>query len=205
MIRVKVCGITRRADAEAAIEAGADMLGFNFYRPSPRYVEPSQVRGILSGLERAVATAGVFVNETAEHIDEYMEACGAGLVQLHGDESPEFCASLGRPVIMAIRVGSESDLSGIEDYKVWAVLVDSRTEGFGGSGKAPDWDLARKVRESCDRVILAGGLTPDNVAEAIAAVEPWGVDVATGVESAPGIKDHEKIKLFIKAVRDASG
>jgi len=106
---------------------------------------------------------------------------------------------------MAIRVGSESDLSGIEDYKVWAVLVDSRTEGFGGSGKAPDWDLARKVRESCDRVILAGGLTPDNVAEAIAAVEPWGVDVATGVESAPGIKDHEKIKLFIKAVRDASG
>jgi len=203
-VRVKICGLTRRKDAEAAVELGADLLGFNFYPRSPRYVDPSLARSILADLPRAAGTVGVFVNEEAARIIAVTAAAGVAMAQLHGDETAEFCAGLPLPAIKAVRVGGADDLAGIEKYRVWAILIDSKTPGFGGSGEKPDWGLAAQAGGKC-RLILAGGLCPDNVAEAIGAVKPWGVDVASGVESAPGIKDAEKMKRFIEAVRNVSG
>ena len=204
MVRVKICGITSRADAEAAIAAGADFLGFNFYPDSPRYVEPSLVRVILADLSRPVGTVGVFVNADADRVRATCETSGVGMVQLHGDETPEFCAAMDRPVLKAVRIGGPEDLSGIEEYKVWAMLADSRTPGFGGSGVKPDWALAADAARRTNRLFLAGGLSPENVGEAIRAVQPWAVDVSSGIEKEPGIKDHEKMRRFIQAVKNAS-
>jgi len=204
MARVKICGITSRTDAEAAIATGADFLGFNFYPDSPRYVDPSLVRVILADLSRAVGTVGVFVNADADRIRAVGETSGVGMVQLHGDESPGFCAAMDQPVIKAFRVGGPDDLAGIEDFEVWAVLVDSRTPGYGGSGVKPDWGLAADAGRRAKKLFLAGGLDPGNVGEAIRAVRPWAVDVASGIEKEPGIKDHEKMRRFIEAVKNAS-
>jgi len=203
-VKVKICGITGLQDAEAAIEAGADFLGFNFYPKSPRYLEPESAGEIISALGPGVKAVGVFVNETPAKIRECCSRSGAGVIQLHGDESPELAAELSLPVIKAVRLGGPADLIGIEDYRVWALLADSQSPGFGGSGKTANWDLARQMRERSPRLFLAGGLTPDNVAEAIITVRPWAVDVCSGVEREPGVKDRAKLKKFMEAVKDVA-
>jgi phosphoribosylanthranilate isomerase len=204
-VRIKICGLTRRRDAEAAVEMGADLLGFNFYPRSPRYIDPAQVRAIISGLPRAAVSVGVFVNEDAAKITAVMETAGLGMAQLHGDEPPELCAALPFPVIKALRAGSAKDLEAASAFSTWALLIDSKTPVFGGSGERPDWVLAAAAKKFSNRLILAGGLTPENAAEAVATVGPWAVDVASGVESEPGIKDLEKMRRFIEAVKNVSG
>lgn len=202
-VRIKICGITRREDAVAAAEAGADMMGVNFYPASPRYVEPSEAARLISGL--GVEAAGVFVNADPAAVESAAARAGVQYVQLHGDEGAEFAVRLSRPVIKVIRLSEAADLAGIEQWRVWSILIDSRTAAFGGSGKPADWGLAAEAARRVPRLILAGGLTPENVAAAVRAVRPWGVDVASGVESAPGIKDPEKIKKFIEAVKNVAG
>jgi phosphoribosylanthranilate isomerase len=201
MVQVKICGITSLADALLAAAAGAEMLGFNFYPRSPRYVDPRLVREILRELSPVfqVVPVGVFVNENAETIREIAEMSGVRMVQLHGEESPEFCRELGLRVIKALRIAAAEDAEKAASYTVDALLVDSKTPVFGGSGVRPDWVLAEKIARRFPRVILAGGLNPDNVAAAIAAVRPWGVDAASGVEREPGVKDPELVRRFISA------
>jgi len=206
MVQVKVCGITSLADAMLAAAAGADLLGFNFYPRSPRYVDPRLVREILQELSPAfqVMPVGVFVNESAETIRETVAQSGVGMVQLHGEESPGFCRELKLRVIKALRVASAEDADQAANYEVHALLVDSKTPAYGGSGIRPDWRLAENLARRFPRVILAGGLTPDNVAQAVAAVRPWAVDVASGVEKEPGVKDPELVQRFVNAVAAAS-
>ena len=205
MVQVKICGITSLADAMLAAAAGADLLGFNFYPRSPRYVDPRLVREILQELSPAfqVMPVGVFVNESAETIRETVAQSGVGMVQLHGEESPEFCRKLKLRVIKALRVASAEDADQAANYEVHALLVDSKTPAYGGSGIQPDWRLAESIARKFPRVILAGGLTPDNVAAAIAAVKPWAVDAASGVEKEPGVKDPELVRRFIAAATAA--
>lgn len=202
MVKVKICGITRMADALLAAALGADYLGFNFYPPSPRYVEPALVREILSELSSSyrVRAVGVFVNENAETIRRVAAESGIRTAQLHGDETPEFCRGLGLEAIKVLRVAGEADVAAAGAYAGHTLLVDSKTPQFGGSGVRPDWALAEKICRRHPQVLLAGGLTPENVAEAIRIVRPWGVDVSSGVESEPGTKDPDKLKAFLRAV-----
>lgn len=206
MVKVKICGITSMADALLAAAAGADLLGFNFYSLSPRFVEPELVREILQELSSAfqIVPVGVFVNESAETIREIVAMIGVRMVQLHGDEPPEFCRGLNLRVIKALRLASAADADQAASYEVDALLVDSKTPGFGGSGVRPDWRLAERLARRFPRVLLAGGLNPANVAAAIAAVKPWGVDVASGVEKEPGRKDPDLVRRFIAAATAAS-
>ena len=205
MVKVKICGITSLADALLAAAAGADLLGFNFYPRSPRFVEPRLVREILSELSATfpIMPVGVFVNERAETVREIAAMSGVRMVQLHGDESPEFCRELNLRVIKALRVGAAADAKKAASYAVEALLVDSQTPVFGGSGVRPDWAVAETIARRFPRVLLAGGLTPDNVAAAISTVKPWGVDVASGVEKEPGVKDPELVRRFIEAATAA--
>lgn len=200
--RVKICGITRREDALAAIDAGADALGLVFYPPSPRCVTPAQAAEITRGLPPFVTLVGLFVNADAESIAEAVAAAGIGLIQFHGNECPDYCASHGRPWIKALRMKDDLDLQrAAEDYRdAGALLLDSYRPGVpGGTGDTFDWD--RIPSELAGRVILAGGLDEDNVTEAIRRVRPYAVDVSGGVESDKGIKDVRKIQAFIRGVR----
>jgi len=199
---VKICGITTEEDAEAAVNAGADFLGFNFYPLSSRYVSPDAVRSIMAELRGAVRTVGVFVNERADVIETICERAGIEIIQLHGDEGPGFCRRFERPVIKAFRMGPDFDISEINEYKTWAVLADSRTDGYGGSGITVDFEMARRARDLRERFYLAGGLDADNIKQAIESVGPWAVDAASRIESEPGKKDHEKMFDFIRAVKD---
>jgi phosphoribosylanthranilate isomerase len=196
---VKICGITGGADAEAAVEAGADWIGLNFWARSRRHVTLEQARAIVEVLPGDVRKVGVFVNAPAPHLLEIASALGLDLVQLHGDETPELARSLGRPVLRALRVSSASDLFGLDAWPGEHVLVDAPSEGYGGSGTAFDWGLVRGVQGK--KLILAGGLDPDNVAQAVRQVRPAGVDVASGVESSPGIKDADKMRRFVDAAK----
>lgn len=199
MSKVKICGITNEADAQAAVEAGTDALGFIFYERSPRYVTPDTVRTITAGLPPFVTAVGVFVNMPPEAVNETVRDCGLHAAQLHGDESPEYCEQINGAVVKAIRVKDDDIAQVIAPYRVQAVLLDTYTpDKYGGTGRTFDWDL---VRESSHRIILSGGLTPDNVGEAIRRVQPYAVDTGSGVEAEPGRKDHDKIRAFIHAVR----
>ena len=199
--RVKICGITRLADALTAVEAGADALGFIFAPNTPRFVDPDRVASITAELPPFVTTVGVFVNKDAPTIKGIIDQCRLDVVQLHADVPPEFCRALDRRVIKAIRVKDESSLSILSNYDVNAFLLDTYVEGkMGGTGQVFDWDLALKAKTRA-RIIVAGGLDPDNVAQAVRRVKPYGVDVGSGVESRPGRKDPHKIRQFIKAVR----
>jgi phosphoribosylanthranilate isomerase len=202
---VKICGITRLEDAMTAAELGARALGFNFYRKSKRFIEPEQAAEIIEELPGHVLKAGVFVNEAAEEIERIDTLCDLDLIQLHGDESPGFCRQWGDRVVRAVRLASENDLQQLAEYTfARMVLVDAALRGaYGGTGMVADWQLAARAKEFGLPVILAGGLTPANVCKAIQAVDPFGVDVAGGVESAPGIKDPEKIRQFMRGVRNA--
>lgn len=203
--KVKICGITNLDDATAAVAAGADSLGFVFYRKSPRYVAPTVVKGIVSGLPPFVTPVGVFVNEEAKVIRDLMDECGLALAQLHGDETASYCDMLGRPVLKAIRLRDRSSLLALAEYQgrsgLRGFIVDAfSAETYGGTGQIVDWVLAAEVAQA-SRTLLAGGLTPENVGEAIRKVRPYGVDVTSGVEASPRKKDHEKVRDFIRAVR----
>ena len=200
--RVKICGVTRREDALLAGRLGADAIGLQLlaaarsatWRPPPR-------ARIVRALPPLVTAVGVFVNPTRDEVLRAVEASGVAVVQLHGDEPPELCASLPFPVVKAIRVTGPASLAALLSYEVQGFLLDAPGPGFGGSGTSFDWSLAAEAAASVP-VLLAGGLTPENVAEAIRAVRPWGVDVASGVEVSPGVKDPEKLRRFIVAAKE---
>jgi len=198
--RVKICGITRLEDALAAAEAGADALGFNFWPGSKRYLEPRAAAEIITRLPPFVATVGVFVDPTRDEALRAAEASGVQWLQLHGDEPPELCASLPLPVLKGLRVRDRASLDALERYDVAGFLLDADTAGYGGSGQTFDWAVAAEGARRAP-IVLAGGLTPENVAEAVRQVRPWGVDVASGVERAPGVKDHEKTARFIREAK----
>ncbi|MGE4182628.1 MAG: phosphoribosylanthranilate isomerase [Limisphaerales bacterium] len=203
--RVKICGITSLDDALTAVEAGADALGFMFYPPSPRNVRPDIVRSIVEQLPPFVAKVGVFVNADEAQIRAVRLESGIDSVQLHGKEPPELCRSLAPiPVLKAFRMEGPNSLRALEPYAGCAWLLDSYVAGvFGGTGQTFNWDLACEAVRRGGRVVLAGGLTSDNVARAIAAVTPYAVDVSSGVEAAPGKKDPAKVRAFIEAAKTA--
>lgn len=192
-------------DAEVAVRAGADALGFVMYRKSPRFIEPAVARAIVVGLPPFVLPVGVFVNEEAERVRALVDECGFALAQLHGDESALYCQNLGRPVLKALRLKDRRTFLSLAEFhgraNVRGVLIDAFSDqAYGGTGQTVDWTLAQEAARSTP-IILAGGLTPANVAEAISQVRPYGVDVSSGVERSPGKKDPEKVKTFMDAAR----
>jgi len=201
MVRVKICGITNLGDALLAAELGAHALGFIFYPKSPRKVEPETARSIIAQLPPFVASVGVFVDEEAAVVQELAASLGLDWVQLHGQESPDYCRNLGRKVIKGFRIQDEDSLRLLADFQgaAQALLLDSYKKGqVGGTGEIFDWHLARKAKKyGC--IILAGGLTSKNVAQAMATVLPSAVDTASGTEAAPGKKDPAKLRAFFKA------
>ncbi|HEU0290740.1 MAG TPA: phosphoribosylanthranilate isomerase [Burkholderiales bacterium] len=201
---VKICGITRPEDALAAARAGAHAIGLVFYAKSPRHVTPARAAEIIRVLPPFVTTVGLFVDATAEGVRAALAEAPVGLLQFHGDETPEFCRQFRRPYVKAVRVKAGVDLlQYAQDYHdAKALLLDAYVEGLhGGSGAAFDWSLIPRGLPL--PVILSGGLTPENVADAVRRVRPSAVDVSSGVESAKGIKDAQKIAAFIKGVRNA--
>jgi phosphoribosylanthranilate isomerase len=206
MIRVKICGITNSADAMAAIDAGANLLGFNFYEKSPRHIAPAEAAKIRPQLPQRVKAVGIFVNALSADVMALRKSLKLDAVQLHGDESPDFVAGIASatPVIKAFRVEPEFPLATLDEYpSAFAFLFDAaQTDQYGGTGRATDWDAARRAALS-HRIILAGGLKVENVAAAVRIVRPYGIDVASGVESSPGKKDHERLREFIQEVRRA--
>lgn len=203
MTYVKVCGITNLEDALAAVAAGADMLGFNFYRPSPRYLDPHAAREIIDQVPTEVLTVGVFVNEAQAIVEQIADAAGVAAVQLHGDESPEFCQRLKhRYVIKVLAARQDFDPARACDFDVQAIMLDAfDRKARGGTGHTIDWSLARRTRELVPRLFLAGGLSPENVTAAIAAVEPYAVDACSALETSPGRKDAQRLRAFVQAVR----
>lgn len=205
MTKIKICGIKNVTDALAAMDAGADLIGFNFYPKSPRYIDVGICRDIMSVMRRYghITYVGVFVNSSVEEIRATIETCGLSLAQLHGDETSEMLNSLNGKAFKAFRgiTDVETDKRMIANGKP-AFLVDAAVKGvYGGSGVTADWSAAAELAKRYP-LLLAGGLTPENVADAVRQVKPWGVDVASGVESAPGVKDAGKMKAFVQAVRD---
>ena len=204
MIRVKICGITHMADAEKAIELGADALGFVFAK-SPRQITPQKARDITRRISPFVKTVGVFVNEEPSEIRKVMDFCGLDLLQLHGNETVSTCSKLAPKVIKAFRVQSEESLSRIAEFKnhVRAILLDAYQEGLsGGTGKTFDWRLAVKAKASGIPMVLSGGLGPGNIDEALERVNPFAVDISSGIEKRPGIKDHEQMRIFMRKIKD---
>ena len=213
MVRVKFCGITNLEDAAAAIELGADLLGFNFYTKSPRYIPPPACRSIVqelsvtvAALDRPVQMVGVFVNHLPQEVTAILHDCGLDLAQLSGDEPAEDLLRIGPAAFKAIRLGNDAALEDAIQaipprHSEPAFLVDAGVPGqYGGTGRVADWKQAR-LAAGYFPLLLAGGLTPENVAQAVAEVQPWGVDVASGIESAPGRKDARLMKRFVEAVK----
>ena len=212
MTKIKICGIKTLKDALAAVDAGADYLGFNFYLKSVRFVEKETCAEIISVLKREhpnIKMIGVFVNSPVDEVKNILETCSLNLAQLHGDETPEMFAQLAPRVFKAFRLSTdfESDKRTVTDFvelrqgQVPVLLVDAAVKGvYGGSGVTADWSAAKELAKKYP-LLLAGGLTPDNVADAVRQVKPWGVDVASGVESSLGSKDEAKMVAFVKAVR----
>ncbi len=211
MFRIKICGITSESDAQAVASAGADAVGLNFFEKSPRFLAPENAAAVAAALPIDVVKVGLFVNATAKQIQEIWARLGLDLIQLHGDEPPEFLGELGdRPVMRAFRLGEEGlapVLAYLErcrdlDCLPRLVLIDSFRKGhYGGTGATADWDTARQYPSKAwhPPLVLAGGLTPENVCEAVQAVRPSGVDTASGVESAPGKKDAALARRFVEA------
>ena len=204
-MKIKICGITNTEDAKVAWESGADALGFILYAQSPRYVDPQTVKTIVSGLPPFIVSVGIFVNESSKTVQNIMEKCGLTYAQLHGDETPEYCETLDRPILKALRLKDRSSFLSLAEYRgragVKGFVVDAFSESsYGGTGQTTDWSLAAEVARAAP-ILLAGGLTPENVQDAIAQVHPYGVDVSSGVEVRPGKKDHDKVRAFIRAVQ----
>jgi len=204
MIRVKICGITNAADALAAVEAGANLLGFNFYAKSPRHINEAEAAKIRPQLPKKVEAVGIFVNAPAADVAALCKSLRLDAAQLHGDELPETVAEVSRsvPVWKAFRVEPDFPLKTLDEFpEAFAFLFDAAHTGqYGGTGRTTDWDVARRAAVS-RRIILAGGLTVENVAAAVRIVRPYAVDVASGVESKPGKKDHGRMREFIQEVR----
>ncbi len=199
-VRVKICGITRGEDALAAVESGADALGFVFYSGSPRHIRLEAARDIIRELPPFVTTVGVFVDEDPSTISEIVEAAGIDVVQLHGGEPEEVCRLWPR-VIKAFRVRELTDLDAVARYRVSAYLLDTYSPDMpGGTGQVFNWDIALEAKRF-GPVVLAGGLTPENVDRAVRWVRPYGVDVSSGVEREKGVKDEEKVRLFIERAK----
>ena len=204
MIKIKICGITNFDDAMAASDSGVDALGFNFYKKSPRYIEPAKAAEIIAQLPPFVMPVAVFVNEREDKIRDILFTTGIKVLQFHGDEKPEFCGRFAARAIKAFQVKDKESLKHMVHYHVSALLLDSYQEGVrGGTGTSFDWHLA-VVAKTFGRIILAGGLNPENVSEAVKLVQPYAVDVAGGVEKEKGIKDHARMKKFITEARKAA-
>jgi phosphoribosylanthranilate isomerase len=213
MTKIKICGIKNVTDALAAMDTGADLIGFNFYPKSPRYIDVGRCRDIMSVMRNYghIKYVGVFVNASVEEVRATMETCGLSLAQLHGDETPQMLESFNGKAFKAIRLSTDSgtDSRMVTDFAksrldvAPALLVDATVKGvYGGSGVTADWSAAAELAKKYP-LLLAGGLTPEIVADAVRQVRPWGVDVASGVESRPGVKDEAKMKAFVQAVREA--
>lgn len=207
-VKVKICGLTNAEDAAVAVEAGADALGFVFHKKSPRCAETAAVKAIIKELPPFVLPIGVFVNEEPNVVRDVMDRCGLALAQLHGDETAAYCEMLGRPVLKAIRLRDRGSFLALAEFQgragVRGFLVDAfSSSAYGGTGQVADWSLAAEAAAvAC--ILLAGGLTPENVAQAVGQVRPYGVDVSSGVEARPGKKDHAKVRAFVQAVKLAS-
>lgn len=202
MTEIKICGMTNTDDAMNAAECGADALGFIFYRKSPRYIAPETAREIIENLPQSLCKVGVFVNHDAKGIKEIVEFCGLDLIQLHGDESPEYCRQFPKSKLIKAIAAKTPRLS---EYPVSAILIDAYDPKlYGGTGEKSDWDLAVKIKEN-HTLILSGGLNPENIREALKIVSPDAVDINSGVELSPGKKDPEKVKKIIEIVRQTGG
>jgi phosphoribosylanthranilate isomerase len=202
LTEIKICGITRLEDALCAAECGADAVGFIFHEASPRYITPEKAKAIIAQLPEGIVKVGVFVNREMEVVQWTMEACGLDLIQLHGDESPAYCRRFPpERVIKAVSPRTAEELRVLDIYEVRAFLVDARDPGrYGGTGKRADWVLAASIGKT-HPLILAGGLDAGSIAEALAAVAPQAVDINSGCESAPGIKDHGRMRQIIGMIQ----
>ena len=201
--RIKICGLTREADVDAAVEAGADAIGFVIYDKSPRHVDLARAAALASRLPPFVMPVGLFVNASDAEVDAAVAAVPQLLLQFHGDESPQLCERLGRPYLRAARVRSGFDLLDFSARfaSAQAILLDADVDGYGGGGKVFDWSLVASAAPL--PVVLSGGLHAGNVIQGIRQLRPWAVDVSSGVESAKGIKDAQAIRRFCDAVREA--
>lgn len=201
-VKVKICGITNTPDALTAAEAGADALGFMFYEKSPRHVSVRQAAEIIRELPPFVLKVGVFVDASEDLVMRAIGDCGLNLLQFHGNEEPEYCTQFGLMSMKAFRIRDTESLKKLPDYRTDAWLLDGYVaDKLGGTGERFNWDLAIEAKKAGRLIFLAGGLTPANVADAVRKVQPYGVDVSSGVESEPGKKDHAKVQEFIKAAR----
>lgn len=205
MTFVKICGITNLDDARAAVDAGADALGFNFYKPSPRYITPQTAREIIGQLPQSILTVGVFVNEsTPESVEDLARDAGVVAIQLHGDESPDYCRAISnRYVIKALAAGADFDVQRVLDYReVNAILLDTKDHALrGGTGRIFDWSLALEVRRVVPKLYLAGGLGVQNIEDAINSVDPFAVDACSSLEERPGKKNHQRMRQFVNTIR----
>ncbi|MEY2527635.1 MAG: phosphoribosylanthranilate isomerase [Verrucomicrobiota bacterium] len=205
-MQIKICGVTNSRDALACAAAGVDMIGLNFCERSPRYIGPDQARTIARALPSSTRAVGIFVNAPVEELRRLAHDVGLRILQLHGSESPEMCAELARDfeVIKALRIDARFAAQKASAYPSCTILLDSYDEEMaGGTGEVGDWKVARETRKFATRLILAGGLNPENVAEAIATVNPDGVDVCSSLESTPGVKDLGRVHRFVAAARNA--
>ena len=206
MVKVKICGITNLPDAVFSVKEGADALGFNFYPKSPRYIAPFAAAEVISSLPREILLVGVFVNETIDNIVEIAASAGLNAVQLHGDEGPDFVRELRKvsdlKIIKALRVKPGFKPSDAEKYPADAILLDAFSASeYGGTGETFDWEVAKSVKQFTKELLLAGGLTPENIANAIRSVAPAAVDACSGLEKSKGVKDYAKIKAFMENAR----
>ena len=205
MTFIKICGITNVHDALAAVAAGADALGFNFYKPSPRYVTPQTAREIVAKLPVSVLTVGVFVNEESQSVRNIANEANVAALQLHGDESPEYCRELGkdRYLIKTFAVANDFDVQRIQPYRVEAIMLDTKHNSLrGGTGRVFDWSVAKEVNDFVPKLFLAGGLSPENIEEAVATVRPYAIDACSALEDEPGRKNHERMRAFVEIARN---
>ncbi len=203
MTLIKICGITNLEDAVAAVAAGADALGFNFYKPSPRYITPQNAREIIEQLSGSLLKVGVFVNEELESVRNITAEADLTALQLHGDESPAYCSELAHQyIIKVLAVSHDFDPTMTQRYQVDAIMLDTKHNTLrGGTGRAFDWSIAQQVSQRVPKLYLAGGLSPENVADAIETVRPYAVDACSSLEDQPGTKNHERMRAFVAAVR----
>ncbi len=205
-VTVKICGITSEVDAQAAVDAGADAIGFMFYEESPRFVTIEQAKAISGTLPPHIMRVGVFVNADEVFINHALNECLLNILQFHGEETPEDCGRFPIMTIKAFRVQGPETLEVMQNYSTAGFLLDAYSkDALGGTGKTFNWDLAVQAQKLCRPIFLGGGLTPDNVAEAVQKVEPFAVDVSSGVESEPGKKDALKMQTFIESAKGALG
>ncbi|MGB5217602.1 MAG: phosphoribosylanthranilate isomerase [Smithella sp.] len=204
MTEVKICGITNQEDALCAIQCGAAALGFIFYPPSSRYIKPDEAKKIISSLPEQIVRVGVFVNEASVDIKRMLEFCKLDMLQLHGDESAEFCREFpASRIIKAVELKNEDDLNQAFQYDVTAILLDSRHAGlYGGTGKQSNWEMACRIKDK-KLLILSGGLNEGNIVEALQRVAPAALDINSGVEMSPGKKDHAKLKKIFNMIKEA--